>query len=238
MEFSLNSSNENFFLNEAHQSLPNDDSSYISKNHLNLGQSSFNRWSLSPDLTDISNRHNQNLMPLIPFQNQDPLNQNWVTTQNHLVDNSLSYNIPSNYPYMSIETYSSVDNFTESMHSITSNNKIYKIYNTPISETPKGIFDNFCDLQGHTLWDEIVHNKECTKNVDEAPLDQMIGEFQSFDMPVLEGIKNPTEEIMNQLEDQQMKTTYPKKNKKVVRTSKLLKEGNIIKAKWTKSEDL
>ncbi|KAL9300628.1 putative transcription factor MYB-HB-like family [Arabidopsis thaliana] len=43
---------------------------------------------------------------------------------------------------------------------------------------------------------------------------------------------------MNQSEDDKMKKTYQKKNIKVVSTSKYLKKSNIVKVKWTESEDI
>lgn len=241
MEFSL-ISDENSITNDAHRCPVNDDASYIPKNHLNffsdnLGQSSLTRWSFSPDLTDISNQnHHQNLIPLIPIY--DSQNQNLVTNQNHLVYNSSSYEIPSNYPFMSITSYSNTDPFEQSMNNIANNKKIDIIDNSPIFANPKGMFENFHDLWGNTIGDEIVHNEELINKGYEPALDQMMGEPQSFDVPVPKGIKNTTKEIMNQREDGKMKKTYQKKKKKAVSTSKYLKNSDIIKVKWTESEDM
>ncbi|CAA0406536.1 unnamed protein product [Arabidopsis thaliana] len=239
MEFSL-ISDEKFILNDAHRCPVNDDASHIPKNNLNffndnLGQSSRTGWSFSPDLTDISNQHHhQNLIPLIP--NYDSQNQNLDTNQNHLVYNSSSYEIPSNYPFMSIKSYSNIDTLEQSMNNIVNDGKIHMIDNPPIFANPKGIFENFHDLQEYTIGNEIVHNEELTNKGYEPTLDKVMGEPQLFDVPVLEGIKNTTNEIMNQLEDDKMKKTY--QNKKEVSTSKYLKKSDITKKRWTESEDI
>ncbi|XP_006285855.2 transcription factor MYB115 [Capsella rubella] len=224
MIFSQNTTREDFILNETHRSLFIDDASYIPFYNENLGQSSLNGLYLPPDLIDISNHHQLNHIPSTPPQTQDSFNQNLLNTQNHLVFNSPSYGIPSDYSFLNIDTYE------ESMNNITNNNNI--------SANPKGIFENIYDLQGRTLWDENVHNVEFTKSVCVPALDQMMGEPQSFDMPVPEDIKNTTSDIMNQGEGQKMVRTHQKKNKKIVETSNHSKETNIIKGKWAKSEDM
>jgi len=241
MEFSL-ISDKNFILNNAYRCSVNDDASHIPKNNLNffndnLGQSSCTGWSFSPDLTDISNQHyHQNLIPLIP--NYDSQNQNLDTNQNHLVYNSSSYKIPSNDPLMSIKSYSNVDISDQSIDSIANNGKIHMTDNPPIFAYPKGIFEIFYDLRGNTIRDEIVYNEELSNKGYEPTLDQIMGEPQSFNVPVPEYIKNTTNEIMNQSEDDKMKKTYQKKNIKVVSTSKYLKKSDIDKVNWTESEDM
>ncbi|XP_002868650.2 transcription factor MYB115 isoform X1 [Arabidopsis lyrata subsp. lyrata] len=139
---------------------------------------------------------------------------------------------------MSITSYSNTDPFEQSMNNIANNKKIDIIDNSPIFANPKGMFENFNDLWGNTIGDEIVHNEELINKDYEPALDQMMGEPQSFDVPVPKGIKNTTKEIMNQREDGKMKKTYQKKKKKAVSTSKYLKNSDIIKVKWTESEDI
>ncbi|XP_010450669.1 PREDICTED: myb-like protein A [Camelina sativa] len=99
MKFSHNITNENFIFNEANQNLVTSDASYTPFYNKNLDQSSLKEWFLPPDLTDISSHHQLNPIPSIPKQSQDFLNQNLDNTQNHLVYNSPSYEVPSNYPF-------------------------------------------------------------------------------------------------------------------------------------------
>ncbi|CAA0371370.1 unnamed protein product [Arabidopsis thaliana] len=139
---------------------------------------------------------------------------------------------------MSIKSYSNVDISEQSMNSIANNGKIHMIDNPPTFAYPKGIFKKIYDLRGNTLRDEIVYNEELSNKGYEPTLDQVMGEPQSFNVPVPEYIKNTTNEIMNQSEDDKMKKIYQKKNIKVVSTSKYLKKSDIDKVNWTESEDI
>ncbi|VVB09377.1 unnamed protein product [Arabis nemorensis] len=217
MESSLNITNEDFIIKNNHQSLFDDDVSRIQKNHHNsdnLGRSSFSGWTPPPNLTDISDQYQKNLIQLVSNQNYDPLNQNCVTTQNYPVYNLSTSEIPSKDPISSINSYSGYDTFGESMDNMTNTNQ----NNMPC---------------GNAMWDNTTHNKGCITSGYQPVYNNITIESHPFDLPVDEGIKSPTREITNWRQDQ----ILVKMNQKVVTKCKPLRKVNVIKEKWTDEED-
>lgn len=231
MNFSSYISKEDLIINNGHHSLTDDDLAYPQKDHLsffsdNLDQFSFSGWSPSPISTAISDAYNQNMIPLVPYQNFNPINQNLVTTQN--LPNLPVYNspvpeIPSNYSFMNIDSYSKTDTFEELIAN-----------SSPFSTKPKGIFDIFHDYRGNSTWYDNMHIKKVITSGFVSSFNKFMVIFYSFNFLGPDSVKVTTKEIINPRQDCVMINTDQKKNFSVVERSNPLKKS---KAKWSPDED-
>lgn len=118
MEFPLHKNNENLVIGNNQQILIDDDVSHLQNKHLNsfddnLGYSSINGWSHPPIPIAFPQHYHQNLISSIPHQNYNSLDSNLETTQNPLTFEPPKSKIPSTYPLMNINPYTSIDSFKE-----------------------------------------------------------------------------------------------------------------------------
>lgn len=221
MEFPLHTNNENLAISNNQQLLSDDDVSHFQNGYLNsfddiLNYASLNRWFDPPIPTALSRPHHQNMVSSIPVQKNISLNLNVKTTQNPPNYKPFTIKIPSTYPLMDINSYSTIDSFKESQQN-------FKTYSTPIPKKIEGISYNFCDVQGNIMRDEVVHDHRFTIGGQETNLDQT-AQPQPFDFVGPNSISITNKNISNQSEDQVVKSIPSKK-------------ANIIKWKWTKTED-